>query len=78
MIQEMSAHKPVRLKSRARIKDNGLSPSSLELYDLMYLETCVTAEAVWQSDWAFCPVCMEPVDETGQVKHPLSRKQIEV
>ncbi len=78
MIQVMSEKaKAVKLRPRGRIKDDQLSPSSLELYDLMYLETCVTAAAIWQSDWAFCPVCLVPIDETGQVRHPISRKQIE-
>lgn len=60
---------PIRLRPRSKIRDNGLSPSSLELYDLMYMETCVTAEALWNSDWTFCPVCMAEVLEDGLINH---------
>lgn len=78
MIQGMKERpKPVILRARHKIKDDCLSPSSLELYDLMYMETCVTAEAVWNVDWSFCPVCMAVVDDTGVVIHK-PRKVIEV
>lgn len=77
MIQGMSAkHKPVILKARHRIKDDHLSPSSIELFDLMYMETCVTAEAVWNLDWTFCPVCLGQLTDDGRVLH-LPRKMIE-
>ena len=70
MIQEMSArHKPLVFKARSKVKDDCLSPSSLELYDLMYLETCVTAEAIWSADWTSCPVCRAEVTEDGHVTH---------
>ncbi len=61
--------KPVVFRPRARIKDDQLSPSSLELYDLMYMETCVTAEALWQNDWNFCPVCLAAMDDFGVITH---------
>jgi hypothetical protein len=78
MIQEMSARaKPVIFKPRHRIVDDHLSPSSIELWDLMYMETCVTAEAAWSADWTFCPVCMCQVDDFGERRHK-SRKAIEV
>lgn len=73
----MGVRSPVKLRARSKIKDDCLSPSSLELYDLMYLETCVTAEVVWNQDWLFCPVCLSPVTDDGQVFHR-PRKQIEV
>jgi len=77
MIEEMSARpKPVILRARHKIKDDHLSPSSVELFDLMYLETCVTAAAIWNLDWTFCPVCLAEVDEDGHVGH-LPRKLIE-
>lgn len=67
----------VILRPRSKIKDDGLSPSSLEIYDSMYMETCVVAEARWNADWNFCPVCMSPVDaELGRRRH-LTRAEME-
>jgi hypothetical protein len=68
--------KPVVLKPRHKVKDDYLSPSSIELWDLMYLETCVVAEAKWEADWSFCPVCYCEVSEFGERKHR-PRKSIE-
>lgn len=77
MIQGMSAKaKPVVFRPRNKIKDDHLSPSSIELYDLMYIETCVTASAIWDLDWTFCPVCLVKVTDDGHVNH-LPRKLIE-
>jgi hypothetical protein len=53
-----------------------MSPSNLELFDLMYMETCVTAAALWNVDWSFCPVCMSAVELNGEVLHR-TRKMIE-
>lgn len=68
---------PIKLRPRNKIKDDRLSPSSLELYDLMYLETCVTAEAIWDADWMFCPVCLAQIGDDGVVLHR-PRKLIQV
>jgi hypothetical protein len=42
----------------------------------MYMETCVTAAALWNVDWNFCPVCLAQVNEEGSIAH-LPRKAIE-
>jgi hypothetical protein len=75
MIQEMSARKALIFRPLSKIKDNKMSPSSIELWNLMYLETCVTAEAIWDQDWMFCPVCLAPITEEGVLHRP--RKAIE-
>lgn len=73
----MSARaKALVFKPRHKVKDDYLSPSSIELYDLMYLETCVTAEAIWDADWRFCPVCHAPVEDDGHARH-LPKRVIE-
>lgn len=78
MIQVMSEKvKSIILRPRSKIKDDGLSPSSLEIYDSMYMESCVAAAANWNADWNFCPVCMSPVDElSGRMRH-LTRAEME-
>jgi len=43
----------------------------------MYLETCVSAAALWNPDWSFCPVCLAQVEEDGVVTH-LPKEMIEV
>jgi len=67
---------PIRLVPLHALKDDKLSPSNLELYELMYMETCVTAAALWNVDWNFCPVCLAQVNEEGSIAH-LPRKAIE-
>jgi hypothetical protein len=65
----MTMDKPIRLVRRVMIKDDLLSPSSLELYDRMSLVTCEQAESLWNLDWTKCPVCMAEVDDTGYARH---------
>lgn len=71
----MTGRKARIFRARHKIKDDGLSPSSIELYDLMYIETCPTAAAIWDKDWMFCPVCLAPINDDGTVNH-LPRKVI--
>lgn len=49
--------------------DDHLSPSSLELFDLMHIQTCREAERIWRPDWTRCPVCFEMRDNDGTLAH---------
>lgn len=70
MLQSMSAKaEPLIFVARRSLRNNGQSPSNLELYDLMYLVSCTQAAKKWKPDWAFCPVCMQQVSEFGEVMH---------
>lgn len=63
--------RPIVLVGKSRIRNDCMSPSSLELYDLMHLITCAQAEMRWLLDWRFCPVCMAQLDENGSIPHRL-------
>lgn len=60
---------PLIFVARRMIKNDGLSPSNLEIYDRMHWISCNMASAKWKPDWAFCPVCMAAVDEFGVIRH---------
>lgn len=68
MLLSMSERHKILLP-RAAIKDNGMSPSNLELFDLMHITSCEIAIKAWQPDWAFCPVCLQLIDEDGLCIH---------
>ena len=55
---------------RALIKDNHLSPSSLELFDTMsMIINCEDAIRHWQPDWTKCPACNGDMDYRGVQNH---------
>ena len=58
------------LVERDKIKDDHLSPSSLELYDTMCkLTSCADAIDDWNPDWMRCPVCRNYANEDGIFPH---------
>lgn len=65
--------RPVRqhiLVERVLIKDDYLSPSSLELYDTMHkILSCADAIRRWNPDWTRCPVCQCVVNDDGGFAH---------
>lgn len=61
------------LVTRDKITTKGLYPSSLELYDLMHIVTCVSAVERWQEEWSFCPVCLARYEADGNIIHNLRR-----
>lgn len=55
---------------RVLVKDDHLSPSSLELYDgMIELITCQDAVAYWNFDWTRCPVCQQTHDDDEVIRH---------
>jgi len=47
------------LVTKDKLTSHNLSPTSIELFELMHLTSCEHAVKRWKPEWICCPVCGE-------------------
>lgn len=45
---------------KENLTSQNLSPTSIELFEMMHLTSCEHAIKRWKEEWITCPVCSQP------------------